>query len=119
MTAPVAQQEVGEGEFLVQFFMPKGWTLDSLPKPNDSRVNLRMIPQRKVAAYRYNGGWSEGHYNEEVLKTEVDMGRIGIETKGEPIWARYNSPMAPTFLRTNEIIFEIWARNSSMIWIII
>jgi hypothetical protein len=107
MTAPVTQQEIGEGELLVQFFMPKGWTLDSLPKPNDSRVNLRMVPQRKIAAYRYNGDWSEGHYNEEVLKTEVDLGRIGIETKGEPIWARYNSPMAPTFLRTNEIIFEI------------
>lgn len=107
MTAPVTQQQIGEGEYLVQFFMPKGWTLNSLPKPNDSRVNLRMVPERKLAALRYNGGWSEGSYNQEVLKAEVDLGRLGIERKGEPIWARYNSPMAPTFLRTNEIVFEI------------
>ena len=107
MTAPVTQQKVGEGEFLVQFYMPKGWTLDTLPKPTDSRVNLRMVPRRTLAALRYNGGWSENLYNEEVTKTEVDLGRIGIQTKGEAIWARYNSPMAPTFLRTNEIIFEI------------
>ena len=87
--------------------MPKGWTLERLPKPNDSRVTLKMLPERKLAAYRYTGGWSEELYNEEVLKTEVDLGRIGIETKGEPIWARYNSPMAPSFLRTNEIVFSI------------
>ncbi len=81
--------------------------MDNLPKPTDSRVNLRMVPQRKLAAYRYNGGWSEGLYNDEVSKTEVDLGRMGIQTKGEPIWARYNSPMTPSPLRTNEIVFEI------------
>jgi hypothetical protein len=107
MTAPVTQQKVGEGEFLVQFFMPKGWTLNTLPKPTDYRVNLRMVPQRKVAAYRYTGGWSEREYNEEILKIESDLERSGIEAKGEAIWARYNSPMSPAFLRTNEVIFSI------------
>ena len=53
--------------------MPRGWTLDTLPKPTDSRVNLRMVPRRTLAALRYNGGWSENLYNEEVTKTEVDL----------------------------------------------
>ncbi len=64
MTAPVTQQQIAEGEFLVQFYMPKEWTLNTLPKPNDPRVNLRQLPSRRVFAERYNGGWSIEQYNQ-------------------------------------------------------
>jgi hypothetical protein len=47
MTAPVTQQKISEDEYLFQFFMPKGWTLETLPKPDDSRVNLKVLPERK------------------------------------------------------------------------
>lgn len=107
MTAPVNQQQVGEGEYLVQFYMPKEWTLNTLPKPNDSRVNLRLLPERKVFVERYHGGWSVSLYNEELSTIEKKMSQLEIQGKGEPIWARYNSPMALAPLRTNEIQFLI------------
>jgi hypothetical protein len=47
MTAPVTQQKISENEYLFQFFMPKGWTLETLPKPDDSRVSLRVLPERR------------------------------------------------------------------------
>ena len=40
MTAPV-MQVAGEGGYVVQFVMPKKYTLATLPEPNDSRVKLR------------------------------------------------------------------------------
>lgn len=58
MTAPVTEFEVSPGQYAVQFFMPAKWTLDTLPKPNDSRITLKTIPARKLAVLRYNGGWS-------------------------------------------------------------
>jgi hypothetical protein len=107
MTAPVTQQQVGENQFLVQFFMPQGWTLDTLPKPNDSRVTLRKLPERRLFSDRYVGGWSESLYTKEVNEAKAEMLKESLTSKGQPIWAKYNSPMTPEFLRTNEIMYEI------------
>ena len=43
MTAPVAEYEVAPGKYAIQFFMPSEWTLETLPKPLDSRVNLKKV----------------------------------------------------------------------------
>ena len=59
MTAPVAEFQVDTGKYAVQFFTPPEWTLDSLPKPLDGRVTLKIVPERTMIAIRYNGGWSE------------------------------------------------------------
>lgn len=82
MTAPVTQQFVGNGQYLVQFFMPKEWTLESLPKPNDPRVNIRKLPERRVFVERYNGGWSLDLYYQELLATQNKMSQIGLKAKG-------------------------------------
>ena len=34
---------------------------------------------------------------------------IKIKDNAEPIWARYNSPMAPAPIRTNQIMYEVEA----------
>jgi hypothetical protein len=44
--------------------MPAEWTLETLPKPLDSRITLKKIPERTLFAVRYHGGWSERLYNE-------------------------------------------------------
>jgi len=36
--------------------MPKGWTLDTLLRPADSRVNLKLLPERRFFSERYIGG---------------------------------------------------------------
>ena len=87
--------------------MPRPWTLDTLPKPNDPRVNLRELPRRRFVTERYNGGWSDSLYNKELKALQKETSDLSLKTKGEPIWARYNSPMAPSFLRTNEIFYEL------------
>ncbi len=108
MTAPVTQQEVAPGKYLFQFMMPAEWTLDTLPKPDDSRVILKKIPERTLFAVRYTGGWSERLYNKELneLRNEAELKNIKINTNSQPIWARYNSPMAPSVIRTNEVLYE-------------
>lgn len=106
MTAPVTQLKSPSG-FLVQFTMPKTYQLDTLPTPNDSRVQLRQVPARKVAVYRYSGGWSESRYNEKLASFRKALENDGLETTGGPVLARFNSPFQLWFLRRNEIWLEV------------
>ena len=102
MTAPVAQTSL-PGAYAIQFAMPAGWTLATLPQPNDSRVTLRQIPARTVAVIRYSGTWSQSHYREQLATLQQDLARQGLSWHGDPVWARYDAPWKPWFLRRNEI----------------
>jgi hypothetical protein len=106
MTAPVAQTKNQNG-FTVQFTMPKKFTLDTLPIPNDSRVKLRQLPARKIAVYTYSGTWSESRYLEKLTEFKNAITKNGITTTNEPVFARYNSPFQIWFLRRNEIWIEL------------
>ena len=102
MTAPVTQAAT-PGGFLVQFVMPKGYTLATLPEPMDARVKLREVPGNKVAVIRFSGSWSQSTYEEQLQKLRSALTAAGIATTGEPVSSRYNSPFSLPFLRRNEI----------------
>jgi hypothetical protein len=102
MTAPVTQM-TGPGGFLVQFTLPKGVTVDNAPEPVDARVHLRAVLPARVAVIRYTGFWSESNYQEHLAKLQAGLRAANLEWQGEPIYARYNPPFTPWFLRRNEI----------------
>ena len=102
MTAPVAQQATAGG-FLLQFVMPRGYTLATLPEPLDARIKLRDVPAQTVGVIRYSGGWSQASYDENLAKLRQALATANLKTAGEPIFSRYNSPMMPVFWRRNEI----------------
>jgi effector-binding domain-containing protein len=106
MTAPVNQSKTSTG-YLVQFTMPKSFTLDTLPIPNDSRVELRQIPARTVAVFSYSGSWSESRYQEKLTEFLEALKNNSVQIIGEPVLARYNSPFQLWFLRRNEIWVDI------------
>lgn len=102
MTAPVTQAAT-PGGFLVQFVMPKGYTLATLPEPLDARVKLREVPGSRVAVIRFSGSWSQSTYEEHLQKLRSALAAAGMATTGEPVSSRYNSPFSLPFLRRNEI----------------
>jgi len=106
MTAPVAQSATSSG-YVIQFTMPREWTLETLPEPIDSRVVLRAVPARTVSVLGCSGTWSQARY-EDHLKTLRDaLAQAGLHWHGEPIWARYDPPWKPWFWRRNEIWLEL------------
>ncbi|MBT8371785.1 MAG: heme-binding protein [Desulfobacterales bacterium] len=106
MTAPVGQQRSKEG-WIVSFMMPGSYTLETLPEPDDPKVTLRQVPARRIAALRYSGFWSEKSYLKHKAKLESWIHKMGLTRVGDPIWARYNPPFMPWFLRRNEILIPI------------
>lgn len=106
MTAPVVQTPTSNG-FLVQFMMPKAYTLATLPEPTDSQVKLRQVAGKTVAAHRYSGSWSQSNYDEHLNILKTALAKAGVKTQGEPLYSRYNAPFTPWFMRKNEIWFNL------------
>jgi hypothetical protein len=106
MTAPVNQEKVGE-KWRITFLMPARYTLETLPAPLDPQVRITQIPGRLMAALSYSGTWSQARYaaREEELKDR--LGRKGLKITGEPVFARYNPPFLPWFLRRNEVLIPV------------
>ncbi len=113
MTSPVTQQSVNES-WVVSFMMPGSYTLDTLPEPDDPKVSLRQVPARRMAVVRYSGFWSEKGYLRNKVELESWIHRIGLTIVGDPIWARYNSPFMPWFLRRNEILIPVKGVKSAL-----
>jgi len=106
MTAPVIQSG-GESGYTVQFTMPAKYTMQTLPVPNDPRVVIKEIPARRLAVYTYSGSWSEKRFNEKLAMFKAALARENLKEKGEPSFARFNSPWQLWFLRRNEIWLEL------------
>jgi len=106
MTAPVGQQRVQES-WAVSFMMPASYTMETLPEPEDPKVTLRQVPARRMAAVRYSGFWNEKGYLRYKLELESWIHEKGHTIVGDPIWARYNAPFTPWFLRRNEILIPV------------
>jgi len=102
MTAPVTQT-AAPGGFVVQFVLPKGVTVASAPEPLDARVQLREVVPAQVAVIRYSGFWSQSNYEEHLAKLKVALRAADLAWTGEPVYARYNAPFTPWFMRRNEI----------------
>jgi hypothetical protein len=106
MTAPVTQEQK-DGKFVVSFTMPSKYNLETLPQPQDKRVQIRLLPVRKIAVFSYSGSWSEKKYSEKLEDFKNLLNSDGVKTKGDPVFARFNSPWTLWFLRRNEIWIEI------------
>ncbi|MDJ0849585.1 MAG: heme-binding protein [Myxococcota bacterium] len=106
MTAPVGQQKVAD-RYRITFVMPSKYTLANLPQPTDERIQLRDEPARTVAAIRYTGFWSRSRYDVHEQRLREWIEQRGLEPVGEPVWARYDPPFMPWFLRRNEILIEL------------
>jgi effector-binding domain-containing protein len=107
MTAPVSQEKMTSGQYRIAFVMPDEFTLSTLPKPKDERIQIREIPAKKVAVIRYSGTWSEENYTENETILYQFLREQGYSIKGKPMWARYDPPFMPWLFRRNEIMIEI------------
>jgi len=87
--------------------MPASYDMGNIPVPDNPLVTLRQVPARRMATIRYSGFWSEKNYQKNKLKLDLWIQKEGLMVSGEPIWARYNAPFVPWFMRRNEILVPV------------
>lgn len=106
MTKPVTQEQVG-GTWRITFLMPFQYTQENLPEPLGPGVRLTRVPGLLRAALRYSGTWSKGRYEEKEKRLKELIRQRGLKIVGEPVFARYNPPFMPWFLRRNEVLIPV------------
>ena len=105
MTAPVISEETERGWY-VSFNMPKQFTKETLPIPNNPEVKITEVPAEKFAVITFSGLVREKKYAEMLSLLNEEMKKRNIEPKGPAILARYNPPWTLPFLRRNELMFR-------------
>ncbi|WP_059021129.1 heme-binding protein [Mycobacterium sp. M26] len=107
MTAPVATQRGSTGDWVIQFFMPSKYTMDTLPTPKDERVRLVEVPGETVAVLRFNGSYGPDAVAGKTSQLLDTLRRNNIDTIGEPRSWFYDPPWTVPFLRRNEVLVTV------------
>ena len=110
MTAPVFSNKNFNG-YTYRFVMESKYTQETLPVPNNSKIRITEIKDRVMAVISFSGRWSQKNFDKHEQILVNDLKNEGIGVASEAIYARYNAPFTPWFLRRNEIMFEIEYKN--------
>ncbi|MBV8755733.1 MAG: heme-binding protein [Deltaproteobacteria bacterium] len=105
MTTPVEADEAA-GARLVTFTMPPGKSLDNLPHPDDPRVELAELPERRVAVLTFRGPYRADLVEEMERQVRQRVADAGLAGTGEPMFAGYDPPSTLPFLRRVEVWLE-------------
>jgi methionine-S-sulfoxide reductase len=111
MTAPVLNQK-NDQEYSTAFVMPSKYkTIEDLPIPDSDKVKLTQVPARKIVAYRYT--WNANPARNQAAKKKLFdyVEANNLTVVGEPMFAFYNEPWSPPFLRRNEVLLELKTEN--------
>lgn len=106
MTAPVIQEGDGKS-WQVRFIMPSQYTLETLPKPNNSSVKIVELPAKRFAVIRFSGVPDNDDLKEKTEQLTDWLKQNNLKTVGKPVYAFYNPPWTLPFLRRNEVLIEI------------
>jgi len=107
MTVPV-NTEQGEGNvYKISFVMPSKYSFETLPEPNDARVELREVSSRKVAVKRFSWTATESAFQKYETELLQALARDGVETVGAVNVARYNTPWTIPFMLRSEVQVEV------------
>lgn len=107
MTAPVATQRTASGDWVIRFFMPSKYTLDTLPTPDSADVHLVSVPAESMAVLRYTGVASPEAVAARTRQLLDILRRNGIETAGHPLAWFYDPPWTVPFRRRNEVAVPV------------
>lgn len=107
MTAPVTRVANPDDTWTVAFVMPKEWTMESLPIPNNKDVTLREEPGQLMATVTFSGRASERDFQEKELLLLEWIDAQGYEMVGPARYAGYNAPMTPGPFRRNEVMIPV------------
>ncbi len=114
MTAPVITSEripmtapVVTGKNYIAFVLPASYTKQTVPQPTNPAVTIEVEPEKEMAVLRFGGRATPTRVEKFIQTLQTTLQSQEINSRGEPVLMRYNSPFTPGFLRRNEVGVEI------------
>lgn len=109
MTTPVFFAG-GSTNQTMAFVMPKDMSTNQAPNPSDGSVQIREIPGGQFAVFRFSGGRGETNQLKALEKLQVWMAKNNLTASSGPIFAYFDPPWTPSFLRRNEVMLRLDSR---------
>lgn len=109
MTAPVAASMFDSQTYVVSFTMPSKYSMENLPRPNNSEVILKSVPSHKEAVVVFSGYTHNSKVEELSSKLKEWASENQITPTSVPTVSRYDPPWKPGFMRRNEISFKVYS----------
>ena len=106
MTAPVLQAQRESG-FTTSFVMPASMSMQQMPSSSDASLTFVQQPGGKFAAVSFSGLASQPLFDSKAKALKKLLASRQIEIAGEAIYARYDGPWTPFFLRHNEVLIPL------------
>lgn len=106
MTSPVTRTRLDD-VWIVAFVMPRDWTMDTLPVPNNPDVVLREVPGEIIAVVKFSGAGRERTFSEKHRSLEQWIADQGYQITGNPRFAGYDAPWVPAPFRRNEVMLPV------------
>ena len=111
MTAPVTVKPDNEG-WVLHFVMPRNYDdMNQLPVPNNRSVVLKKIEAHLAAVIIFSGFTTDARIQNKTEELKFWLEKQNFKIAGPQQIARYNDPFTLPWLRRNEIIFKVIARN--------
>ena len=106
MTSPVSQSSEN-GTWTVTFMMPSEYSIATLPRPKDDRVQLIQTEPRNLLVLPFSGLAGSARLDAKARELRAVASDAGIQVAGDPIYMFYDDPMTLPWKRRNEVAFEI------------
>lgn len=106
MTSPVLIDSKKDGRTM-SFIVPVATAAKGVPKPTGENVKLGKIEASRVVALRFPGKRSAETETKALDKLKGWMKEQKLTPKGDPVFAYYDPPWTPTFMRRNEVMLRI------------
>ena len=109
MTSPVSMSL--DDSRTMMFMVPKKFNKETLPKPNEPKIEFREEPAKTVAAITFGGWVNDEKIAEYKQKLIAALNVEGIKHNNRFYFLGYNPPFE-VFNRKNEIIVELESKAS-------
>ena len=110
MTAPVLQSPTEKG-WAVSFVMPESESSKGMPEPSSKQVIGQQVQPALMAAIQYSGSWRKSRFLNHKQELVNGITKTNYEICGPITWARYNAPFSLPFMRRNEVLAKVCAKN--------
>jgi hypothetical protein len=88
------------------FVMPADLKTDQVPKPTDKSISIREVPADRFAVLCFSGGHNTKNEAAALAQLKTWMEAEGLSVLSPPVFAYFDPPWTPSFLRRNEVMLR-------------
>jgi hypothetical protein len=105
MTTPVFMSG-SDSNATMAFVLPAKLKSDTVPKPTDGSLTVRELPAGRFAVLRFRGRRNAKNEAESLQRLKDRMAAEGLSVLSPPVFAYFDPPWTPGFLRRNEVMLQ-------------